>query len=143
MPLPKDMLNRLKSGFLILGGAALLVFGAWQGAESYRFLQQSGRAPGTVTRIVGERGARGMTLYYPVVRYRLPVKRVGIDFKSKPGLWPSPFDAGDAVEVVYDPADPGNARIVSFWTLWFLPIVTVMFGLACLLAGRSIRRKGS
>lgn len=43
--------------------------------------------------------------------------------------------------MAYDPDDPDDARIVSFWMLWFLPGVMILFGLACLYAGRHTMTK--
>ena len=39
------------------------------------------------------------------------------------------------VEVAYDREDPKQAKIVSFWTVWFVPLVLALFGVACLFAG--------
>ncbi len=141
MPLPKNALKRLSVAFLIVGGVALLLAGAWFGFANITFLQKADRAPGVVTEIVGQRGARGAMLYYPVVRFQPSGRSTGIVFKAKPGLWPSPFDTGDRVVVAYDPDDPDDARIVSFWMLWFLPGIMILFGLGCLFAARDTMKK--
>ena len=73
-----------------------------------------------------------------MVRFQPLGRSTGIVFRAKPGLWPSPFDTGDRVVVAYDPDD---VRIVSFWMLWFLPGVTILFGLGCLLAARDTMKK--
>ncbi len=119
----------------------MLVVGAWICTANIEFVQQAERAPGIVTEIVGSRGARGAMLYHPIVRFHPKGRGTSIVFKAKPGLWPSPFDAGDRVTVAYDAEDPGDARIVSFWMLWFLPGTTVLFGLGCLLAGMATMKK--
>ena len=80
-------------------------------------------------------------LYYPVVRYR-PIGDAGETvFTAKPGLWPSPFDVGDAVTVAYEPADPEDAKIVSVWMLWFLPGAMLLLGIGCLIAGWNTAKK--
>lgn len=141
MALPKNSLQWIKGGFLLIGGAALVITGLWIGISNLGFLYQAKRAPGIVSEIVGERSVRGTILYRPVVRFQPDGNGGHIVFKAKPGLWPSPFDTGDRVVVAYAEDNPDNAKIVSFWMLWFLPGVTALFGWACLFAGRSIMRK--
>ena len=99
-------------------------------------------APGTVIEVVGERGAKGTKLYHPLVRYEPAPGGASVTFKAEPGMWPSPFDVGDAVTVAYDQDDPSDANIVSFWTLWMLPLTLLAFGLGCLIAGRHTLIKG-
>ncbi|UCH74323.1 MAG: DUF3592 domain-containing protein, partial [Rhodospirillales bacterium] len=64
-----------------------------------------------------------------------------VEFKSRFGIWPSPFAVGDRVVVAYEPRDPTAARIDSFWTIWFMPLLLVAFGLACILAGYDTLRR--
>jgi hypothetical protein len=40
---------------------------------------------------------------------------------------------GDSVPVLYDPANPANARIESFWELWALPVGLGVAGLASMI----------
>lgn len=114
---------------MFVGGAGFTFVNA-------NFLRNSARAEGLVIEVVGKRGARGMMLYYPVVRFRPAERDASVIFKARPGLWPSPFDVGDRVTVAYDARDPDRAKIVSFWMLWFLPGAMMMLGLGCLFAAR-------
>jgi len=141
MPISKNALKRCSAAFLIMGGLAMLFVGAWFGIANMNFVNQAERAPGIVTKIVGARGARGMMLYYPIVQFQPIERSASFVFKAKPGLWPSPFDNGDQVVVAYDADNPDDARIISFWMLWFLPGATILLGLGCLLAGRDTLRK--
>jgi len=131
------MIDRLKSVVLVGGGLALGVGGVWITVVHVAFLDQAGRSVGDVVAIAKERGVKGTPLHFAIVRHQPAGSDVAIEFKAKPGLWPSPFSVGDEVEVAYDPAHPDDAKIVSFWTLWFLPAVMVLVGVACLVAGRS------
>ena len=90
MPLPKNAVQRLKAAFLLAGGVVLIMIGVWLGVADLIFTQQASRASGVVTEIVGQRGARGMILYYPSVRFQPAGRPTGILFKAKPGLWPLP-----------------------------------------------------
>lgn len=116
--------------------------GMWFTYAHYDFLQQSERSPGTVVEIISERGARGMPLLYPVVEFFPEDRDEEIVFRARPGLWPSPYEVGDHVLVAYDSIDPADAKIVSFWMLWFLPVVMMLFGGACVFAGwHTLREK--
>lgn len=139
--MPAGLLKRLTGYFLLAGGLAMVGAGIWFAVDHARFLQRTDRAPGAVVEIVAERGARGMTLYHPVVRYRPADRGDAVVFKAKPGLWPSPFAVGDRVTVAYDRDDPDDAMIVSFWMLWFLPLAMALLGAGCLFAGRDTLRK--
>jgi len=135
--------DRLSAAVLLVGGAALVLAGAWFGIGNVNFIQDAARAPGTVIDIVGERGVRG-TMYYPVVRYRPRRDGASVTFKAKPGLlWGSPFDVGERVTVAYDEGDPRDAKVVSFWTLWLMPACLILLGMGCLFAGRHTLAKGA
>jgi hypothetical protein len=99
------------------------------------FLDATARTGGRIVAIERERGVKGLPLDHPVVRFTPPETGETVEFKSRFGAWPSPFAVAENVEVAYDPADPAQARIHSFWTIWFMPILLAAFGLACLAAG--------
>jgi hypothetical protein len=128
-------MERLKSLVLTVGGLCLLATGGWFAADSVRFLDGAERAAGVVVRIVAKRGVRGAKLYHPVVRYQPGNGTVQVEFTARPGLFPAIFAAGDRVTVAFRAEDPDGARIVSFWMLWFLPLVCALLGAACLFAG--------
>jgi hypothetical protein len=121
--------------FLAAGGIAMIVAGIWYAVESMEFLDTTARTEGTVIALKRERGSKGMALDLPVVRFTSPESGETVEFKSRFGIRPSPFAVGDPVEVAYDPSDPSRAKIDSFWTIWFLPILLALFGLACFAAG--------
>jgi len=136
MRLPRNFAkSRTAAVILIAGGLALCGGGGWLGASEAAFLAAAERAPGVVTAIESKRGSKGGRLYFPVVRFDPPGRAGSVTFREKTALWPSPFAVGDAVTVAYDPARPGDARVASFWTLWFLPVLMAAFGLLCIAAG--------
>jgi hypothetical protein len=127
--------DRLKAVVLVVGGLALGAGGVGFVLVNLAFLDATERVPGEVVAIARERGVRGMPLHFAIVHYRPAGSRKPLEFKAKPGLWPSPFSVGEVVVVAYDPTDPRHAKIVSFWTLWFLPAAMAVFGVACVWAG--------
>ena len=126
-----------------------MVFGGlWYVADARTFLATSLRTDGTVVALERKRNAKGFDTDHPVVQFIAPQTNETVEIRSRFGVRPSPFAVSDRVEVAYDPADPKRARINSFWTVWFLPILLIMFGVACATAGydtlrRARRARGS
>jgi hypothetical protein len=53
-----------------------------------------------------------------------------IEFTSKISLEPRPrLKIGDPIEVLYDPAEPENARIYRFLLFWLMAFGLITFGL--------------
>jgi hypothetical protein len=129
--------NRFVTVVMILLGLGLAAAGGWFAYANAAFLADSQRATGTVMRLVAKRSAKGMTLYHPQVTFVTPRDGRPVTFQSRTGLWPSPFAVGEKVKVAFDPADPGTAKIVTVWTLWFLPGCMIGFGLLAVILGRS------
>ena len=105
------------------------------------FLDTAARTDGTVVELERKRSAKGMAMDHPVVRFTPRETGETIEFKSRFGMWPSPFAVGEPVEVAYDPAYPSQAEIDSFWTIWLLPLLIALFGAACLAAGSHTLRQ--
>ncbi|UYN93965.1 MAG: DUF3592 domain-containing protein [Enhydrobacter sp.] len=81
------------------------------------------------------------TTHTPIIRFRTQQDRE-IEFFGRGGTGAS-FEVGERVPVVYDPADPMHAHIVSFANLW-LPAaicwaIVLLFGGAVWLSRRSRR----
>ena len=127
--------NRWVGAFLLAGGLAMFVGGIWYAREAAVFLETTQKTAGMVLELKRERGVRGMRQDHPIVRFIVSETGREAVFKSKVGLWPSPFEVGEAVEVAYNPDDPKQAEINSFWTIWLPPLGLMVFGLLCLGAG--------
>ncbi len=121
--------------FLVAGGIVMAATGVWQVVESTEFLDATARAEGAIVALEREKSAKGMPVDRPIFIFTAPETGVTFPIKSRFGIWPSPFSVGETVEVAYDPGDPAQARINSFWTIWFLPLLLALFGAACLFAG--------
>ena len=144
--------------FSVIAGAALLIGVAalWNAVELYT---DGTRTEGTVLEIRETRRTEEETAtrpdgsetrrdvvrvsYAPVVRFATS-EGCDIDFHGRGGSGAS-FAEGDRVTVIYDPANPIRARVVSFMDLW-LPSaaafgVVILFGGSVLLSRWS--RRGS
>jgi hypothetical protein len=127
--------NRWVGAFLLIGGLVMFVGGIWHVREAVILLDTTQKTAGTVLELKQERGVRGMRQDHPIVRFVVSETGREAIFKSKVGLWPSPFEVGEVVEVAYDPDNPEQAEINSFWTIWLPPLGVMAFGLLCLWAG--------
>lgn len=124
---------------LALGGVFLVAAALYWVAGVIELTAQGERAPGLVQDIE-VRKVRGTPLRHPVVIFEAGDDRL-VRITDRAGLWPSPFEIGQQVEVVYPPGQPREARVVSFWTLWLLPLLTLVFGSLCGLAAWDTWRK--
>ena len=108
-------------GLGMLGGAGYLV------VDTRRDIAAGVSADGRVIDLIAERDSDGDDMYYPRVRF---VTAAGepVEFTGSVGSSPAAFDIGEAVAVLYDPADPGDARIDSFFQLWFGPLILGFLG---------------
>ena len=65
---------------------------------------------------------------YPKVRFRTQAGEV-IEFTSNAGSYPPAFHEGELVEIHYNPENPYEARIGSFFSLWGISIIFGVLGL--------------
>lgn len=74
------------------------------------------------------------TYYSPVIEFK---DAGGLDrkFYSSVGSYPPSHHVGESVALIYDPADPNNAAIDSFFYKWLLPAATGATGTIYLLLG--------
>ena len=133
--------------FSVLGLCFLLVAGATT-AWTEHFLSKSLPATGTVTalRTVADTQAHSES-YAPVFSF---VARDGQSYAVDSGSSSNPpgFAVGETVRVLYDPANPTDAKIDTFFQIWVLPIVFgilggifTLVGLTLLVVGRLTRRR--
>ena len=131
------------AGFFLGIGLLMLTIGVFFWLHTRRLLKQGVTAPGVVIEnVVEERVDRdpddhSHTLsrtYRAKVRFRSP-NGEEVVFVSHTGFGQPAYRQGEAVEVLYDPADPHGAEIKSFWSLWLGPILAGLIGLVSSLAG--------
>lgn len=121
---PNAKLPSSFAGFLFLGiGIACLVGGIVWGVNTKKFVDGAVKTSGTVVEVQRRQSSSddGPT-YYPVVRFADAEGR-DVTFTSSTGSNPPSHREGDRVEVLYDPRDPNDAEINSFFSLWFGPLM--------------------
>jgi hypothetical protein len=123
-------------GWMLTGvGLVFILVGAGVSYSTYHFLQTALRAQGEVFDLAARRNtssssSRSTLLYFPVVRFDA-ANGQKIIFESSTGTSPAAYEVGERVTIVYDPREPGNASIESFFAFWFMP--TLFGGLGSLL----------
>jgi hypothetical protein len=91
------------------------------------FVAKAKTAPGIVIEMLATRDSDGGTMYKPVVEFTASdgQKR---SFESSISSNPPSYDVGEAVEVLYAPEKPSDARIKGFWSIWFGPLIMGILG---------------
>lgn len=119
---------------LVIVGILAIASGAFGLREHMRFLVSAEQAEAEVVSVETFDPTEGFTLYRPTVRYLSAnggMTAVAADTYR-------PTQAGEILSVAYDPADPGDARLMDPRDRWILPLWMVVFGLITIVIG--IRR---
>ncbi len=129
------IMSIVKYIFSIIGAGMLVGTFFWfQHVES--FIAESAKAEGKVTEVVRSRSSDSTT-YKPVVQFNAPNGEL-IEFMSDTGSNPPSHTVGEKVEVLYLPDNPHDAKINSFFTLWFGPLIVGVMGGIFFLVGLGI-----
>jgi len=110
---------------LIFGlvGIILLAVAAFSYFHTLNFVSDSLTSDGTVIALVYDGDAA-----YPTVRFRTQAGET-IEFTSNAGSYPPSFHEGELVKIHYNPADPYDAQIDSFFSLWGFVVIPGILGL--------------
>ncbi|PRY65813.1 uncharacterized protein DUF3592 [Vreelandella songnenensis] len=119
--------------FIIMVGAGLLVVAFFLYQNSQTFVDKAASTEGTVVGLMESRSEDSIT-YRPVVQYT-PENGSMLEFTSSAGSNPPNYSRGQRIEVLYDPANPANARIKSFFSLWGAPLILAGLGALCFISG--------
>jgi Protein of unknown function (DUF3592) len=113
------------AGFVLLGLAA---FFTWRTSN---FIQRSQAAAGIVTALKPvtrtDSDSNSDITYAPVFSFKAADGKA-YSVTSHASSDPPGFDVGDEVTVLYDPSNPQQARIDTFWQLWAVPVVLGSIG---------------
>lgn len=114
---------------LLLCGIALLLH-----HNTAAFIASASRTQGEVVRLIhvesSKRNESGT--WKPLVRFMAPGGQI-IEFTPSSSSNPPAYDAGEAVEVFFDPRNPQDAKLNGFFALWGGAAVTGGIGLVFLL----------
>ncbi|WP_206733612.1 DUF3592 domain-containing protein [Flavobacterium sp. YO12] len=91
---------------------------------------------GTVVELISKRSDNSTT-YAPVVSFTTKAGNK-IEFTSSVSSNPPSYSEGESVEVLYDPAEPKDASINGFASLWIGPLIFGILGTVFFLIGFGI-----
>jgi len=140
-----------KFAYIALGiGAVLLVVGLLVWNKTRVFVARAATTGGVVTELIEVRdNDGGSSTFKPVVKFSAPGGEE-VTFTSSYSSRPPAYDVGEAVEVLYEPADLRGARIKGFGSLWLGPLILgglgavfSVIGASILLASRASGKKRS
>ena len=114
-------------------GVGLLLGAGYATYSTKAFLAQAVVAPGTVVELVRSRSDSSYT-FAPVVRFQ-DASGAEHEFLSSSGSNPPAYDTGEAVEVLYLPTDPSDARINGWFALWGIALILGGMGAVFLAIG--------
>jgi hypothetical protein len=138
--------NKERLPFRIFAGAGtlLLVIGLIEAVHTQWFVTRAARASGVVVENISGTDSEGSSTVRPQVRFRIPTGQVFL-FISRVGSSRPRYEAGEGVPVLYDPENPGDARIQSSLSLWFVSLVFgglgALFGAIGFIPMRLLRRR--
>lgn len=122
----------IKYVFLIIGlGLLVGTFFLYQNKKE--FLDTAVTAKGTVIELIASRSDKSTT-YKPVVSFTTKDGKQ-IKYISSVSSNPPSYHEGETVEIFYDPADPYDANINGFASLWLGPLILGIFGIIFFLIG--------
>ena len=112
-------------------GVGMLVASLFILANTRSFIARAVEAPGKVIDLERSRSSSSSgsssTTYRPVVEFTTATGK-RIEFTSSVGSSPPSHHVGEAVTVLYSPAQPQSARIKSFFQLWFGFLLVIALG---------------
>lgn len=121
-------------------GLGLLIGAIYLYLDKQSFLKTANVAPGLVVELRASRSDNSTT-YSPVVSFTAKDGRQ-IEFTSSVSSNPPSYSEGESVEVVYDPANPYEANINGFSSLYLGPLILGILGTVFFLVGFSIILSG-
>ena len=114
--------------YVAMLGIAISAAAAFSYYQTSQFLERSIKSTGTVIDL----GMR-KHLSYPVVSYA-DSSSIAHVLHSTMGCSPPTFELDEKVTVAYQPDNPGDAKIVAFFQLWFYTFLLGIFASSCLIA---------
>ena len=114
-------------------GIILLIISLRTLQQSLSFLRKSNRATGTVIEMERISDSDGST-YKPIFKFKAATGQEVI-FKSSSSSNPPSWKVGEEATIAYDPNDPGEARLLTYFGAFSWTIVLMALAMPMLVIG--------
>jgi uncharacterized protein DUF3592 len=119
-------------GIFGLVGVVMLGVGVAWAVSTAAFQASAEQTDGTVVALTertstSTSSGRRSSAWYPTVEYAVDGRRYSFD--SNVGANPPAYAQGDTVPVAYDPANPSDAQIATFWSAYLGPMIVGGLGI--------------
>lgn len=119
---------------MTIGGPVLIVYAIVAFIRTQRFVRNCVETVGEVIRLESSSGGDGLITYAPVFLFAVAdgsTYTVASDVSS----CPAGFKVGDRAKLQYDPANPEDARIETFFQTWGGAVISGAVGIGFLVLG--------
>ena len=126
-----DPIFRLVILIAVVSGAPFFLIGASEASSTQQQIAAYASVRGVVVDnayLESDAGDSSSGAYYPVIEFKPndgPLQR----FTDGAGSLPPDYAVGAQVDVIYNPAQPAEARLASWFRLWFVPTLLIGIGL--------------
>ena len=111
---------------LFLFWAGFLGWALYDGYKSFDLVNNGVSTVGTVTNLQEIHEPDAPNTFKPIIQYK--VGNQTYTFIGGNSSSPSAYQIGEGIELFYNPAEPENAQINTWYELWFFPgIITLVF----------------
>lgn len=115
----------------LIGGVLAVAWAVLAYRAQRRFLRRALQVMGVVQSLRAERLQR-TTIYFPVIEF---TTASGVTVTAESKTSKSRLFVGQKLPVLYDPDDPKNLEIDSFWSRWVLVWIAAFFAFLLLGSG--------
>lgn len=113
--------------FSLIGGVMALI-AVFLFVRTRMFISNAQEVKGTVIRMMYSHSSEGGGGYSPVYQFKTIEGRL-VEKQDSLSSNPPMFTEGQTIDVLYEPANPENARIKKWMSLYFLPLLLGGMGL--------------
>jgi hypothetical protein len=127
-----DVIVYSRGGIFYLFFAIIWLIALYNIFRTINFLDRSLETKGVVIELV-EIYIGVFQCVYPTVRFL--EARTGEQYtaRGRNVSFPERFSVGQDVDIFYDPENPSNIKIKSFWQLWDIPFTLIVFSVCLAL----------
>ena len=104
-----------------------LALGGWSYFSSKDFVSRSNTTSAEVIDLIENSGSEGGSTYAPRVRFTDSSGSI-VEATSRTSSYPPKYQAGDTIEVLYDPNTPQDFRTQDWFSLWGFAIIGLSVG---------------